>query len=317
MQSDFAKDVDQGFSDDKKYLSSKYFYDDKGTELFQQIMRMPEYYLTRAELNIFETRSLDILEEINSDKIDIIELGAGDGLKTIEFLQQLTNEKIDFTYYPIDISTEAVNQLTKMMISKLPNLLIQPLIGDYFKELENVPKSDAKKVVLFLGANIGNYRHPKAVELLKLINENLQQGDMLLIGIDIKKSPNLIARAYNDAQGITRAFNLNLLARINSELGGNINLDKFDFYSHYSPESGEIESYLVSLESQEVFLKAIDKTYSFIKNELIFTELSKKYDTAEIEILARDAGFSCIAQFYDEHEYFTDCLFEKINIAKR
>ena len=316
MLSDFAKDVDQGFSDDKKYLSSKYFYDEKGSALFQQIMRMPEYYLTRAELNIFETRSLDILEEINSDKIDIIELGAGDGLKTIEFLQQLTNEKIDFTYYPIDISTEAVNQLTKMMISKLPNLLIQPLIGDYFKELENVPKSDAKKVVLFLGANIGNYRHHKAVELLKLINENLQQDDMLLIGIDIKKSPNLIARAYNDAQGITRAFNLNLLARINSELGGNINLDKFDFYSHYSPESGEIESYLVSLESQEVFLKAIDKTYSFTKNELIFTELSKKYNSAEIETLASDAGFSCIAKFYDEYEYFTDCLFRKINIDK-
>jgi len=311
MLSDFAKDVDCGFSEKKKYLSSKYFYNDKGTVLFQQIMAMPEYYLTRAELNIFEIRSLDILEKIDSDQIDIIELGAGDGLKTIEFLQQLSNERINLTYYPIDISREAINQLTEKLASKLPNLRIQPLIGDYFKELNKVPKSAAKKVVLFLGANIGNYRHHKAVELLKLINVNLLEGDMLLIGIDIKKSPNLIANAYNDAQGITKAFNLNLLNRINLELGGNITLDKFDFYSHYSPESGEIESYLVSLANQEVFLEATNKTYNFLKNELIFTELSKKYDTKEIETLAGEGGFSCIGKFYDENEYFVDCLFEK------
>jgi len=311
MNSEFAIDVDKGFSDKEKYLSSKYFYDDEGSLLFQQIMELPEYYLTRAEFNIFETRSLDILDKIGANKLDIIELGAGDGLKTIEFLRQLTGSNCKVTYYPIDISQEAINQLTKKVKTNLPALDIKPLIGDYFKELHEIPSSDAKKVVLFLGANIGNYRQPVAINLLKLINENLSKGDMLLIGIDIKKSPNLIASAYNDKQGITKAFNLNLLTRINRELGGNINIDNFEFYSHYNPQTGDIESYLVSLKKQEIYLKECDKTYQFAKNELIFTELSKKYDEQEIEDLATNADFKCIAQFHDENDYFADCLFEK------
>jgi L-histidine Nalpha-methyltransferase len=312
MNSDFAIDVDQGFSDPDKYLSSKYFYDDAGSLLFQQIMALPEYYLTRAELNIFETKSLEILEAIGSMDLDIIELGAGDGLKTIEFLGRLKGAKTSLTYYPVDISQEAINQLIKKVKVCLPELSIKPLVGDYFTELDNIPHSSAKKIVLFLGANIGNYRHLKAVSLLKLINDNLRKGDHLLIGIDLKKSPNLIASAYNDGQGITKAFNLNLLTRINRELGGNIDLKKFDFYSHYSPEKGEIESYLVSLENQDVYLRALDKTYSFDRNEYIFTELSKKYDTQEIEELANAAGFKCVEQFNDENDYFADCLFEKL-----
>ena len=280
MNSEFAIDVDMGFSDKKKFLSSKYFYDDKGSLLFQQIMELPEYYLTRAEMNVFQTKSLDILDKIDSRNLNIIELGAGDGLKTIEFLRHLTGAKANVTYYPIDISQEAVNQLIKKVRANLPDLKLKPLVGDYFKELHDIPSSNAKKVVLFLGANIGNYRHQKAVDLLRLIKEDLGQGDMLLIGIDIKKSPNLIASAYNDAQGITKAFNLNLLTRINTELGGDINIDHFDFYSHYDPHTGDIESYLVSLEKQEVYLKACDKTYLFAKNELIFTELSKKNMTS-------------------------------------
>lgn len=312
MNSEFAIDVDMGFSDEEKFLSSKYFYDDKGSLLFQQIMELPEYYLTRAEMNVFQTKSLDILDKIDSSNLNIIELGAGDGLKTIEFLRHLTEAKANVTYYPIDISQQAVNQLIKKVRANLPDLKLKPLVGDYFKELHDIPSSNAKKVVLFLGANIGNYRHQKAVDLLRLIKEDLGQGDMLLIGIDIKKSPNLIASAYNDAQGITKAFNLNLLTRINTELGGDINIGHFDFYSHYDPHTGDIESYLVSLEKQEVYLKACDKTYLFAKNELIFTELSKKYDEQEIEELATHAGYKCIAQFHDENDYFADCLFEKL-----
>jgi len=311
MSSEFAKDVDMGLSDKNKYLSSKYFYDAKGSVLFQQIMELPEYYLTRAELNIFQTKSLNILSKINAESIDIIELGAGDGVKTIEFLKHLSDAGAKLKYYPLDISEDAINQLVDKISLSLPALIISPLIGDYFNKMPHIPPSHAKKVVLFLGANIGNYRHNKAVSLLKLINDNLDLGDMLLIGIDLKKSPNLVAKAYNDSKGVTKAFNLNLLSRINAELGGNINLLKFDFYSQYNPQTGEIESYLVSLEKQEVYLKATDKTYQFGENELVFTELSKKYSTSEIETLAYESGFDCIAQFRDENNYFADCLFEK------
>ena len=312
MNSEFANDVDMGFSDEKKYLSSKYFYDDRGSFLFQQIMELPEYYLTRAELDIFQTKSLDILKKIGADHLDIIELGAGDGLKTIEFLKHLIAADTKLTYYPIDISQEAINILSEKITRNFATLNMKPLVGDYFKELHDIPASNAKKVILFLGANIGNYRHQKAVDLLKLLNAELSLGDMLLIGIDIKKSPNLIAKAYNDEQGITRDFNLNLLSRINKELGGDINIDNFDFYSHYDPQTGDIESYLVSLEKQEVYLKGCEKTYSFAKNELVFTELSKKYDAQEIDELAAHAGFKCIAQFHDKNDYFADCLFVKL-----
>ena len=312
MNSEFANDVDMGFSDEKKYLSSKYFYDDRGSFLFQQIMELPEYYLTRAELNIFQTKSLDILKKIGSDHLDIIELGAGDGLKTIEFLKHLIAADTKLTYYPIDISQEAINILSEKITRNFATLNMKPLVGDYFKELHDIPASNAKKVILFLGANIGNYRHQKAIDLLKLLNKDLSQGDMLLIGIDIKKSPNLIAKAYNDEQGITRDFNLNLLSRINTELGGDINIDNFDFYSHYDPQTGDIESYIVSLEKQEIFLKACNRYYQFSKNELIFTELSKKYNKQEIEELATLAGYKCVAQFHDENDYFADCLFEKL-----
>ena len=309
----FAKDVDAGLSARKKQLPSKYFYDDEGSRLFQQIMELPEYYLTRAEMNIMQTRTLDIYASIDSNKLDIIELGAGDGQKTIEFLRHLLETNTELVYHPIDISKEAISQLKHKVSNELPELNIKPLVGDYFLEMHDIPPSEAKKVVLFMGANIGNYKFQEAVDLLKHINDNIDFGDMLIVGIDLQKDPNLIARAYNDAKGITRAFNLNLLTRINHELGGDFKVDQFDFYSHYNPENGEIKSYLVSLEDQSVKIDSCAKSYKFSKNELIYTELSKKYNSNEIENLAFEAGYRCIRQFHDNDGFFADCLFEKVS----
>ena len=308
----FARDVDAGLSASKKHLSSKYFYDDEGSRLFQQIMELPEYYLTRAEMNIMQTRSLDIYNNIDSKELDIIELGAGDGLKTIEFIKHLLEAEAKIIYHPIDISGEAISQLKRKVNLELPNLNIKPLVGDYFLEMHDIPPSRAKKVVLFMGANIGNYAFPDAVDLLQHISENIDIGDMLLIGIDLQKDPSLISSAYDDASGVTRAFNLNLLTRINRELGGDFDIKNFDFYSNYNPANGEIRSYLVSLSDHLVNIDACTKSYNFSKNELIYTELSKKYNKIEIEDLARQSGFKCIEQFHDEHDYFADCLFVKI-----
>ncbi len=307
----FAGDVDRGLSAPNKYLSAKYFYDDRGSALFRQIMELPEYYLTRAELNIFQNRSAEIIAALEATNLRLIELGAGDGTKTIELLRHMLAAGIAVSYSPIDISAGAIEQLSKNVQHHLPALTIKPLVGDYFTTLQELPESSAKTLVLFLGANIGNYANPEAIDLLSRIGNTLNPGDMLLLGIDLKKDPGLIARAYDDAEGITREFNLNLLRRINRELKADFDLAKFTFRSNYNPENGEIRSYLVSLADQSVTIQACNNSYHFMAGEKIYTELSKKYDAAEISQLAVDSGFTCSYQFRDKDNYFADCLFVK------
>jgi len=169
-----------------------------------------------------------------------------------------------------------------------------------------------KEVVLFLGSNIGNYDPPGATALLQLIGDNIKQGDVLLLGVDLKKNPQLIAQAYDDDQGVTRKFNLNLLERMNRELGANFALDKFDFYSCYNPETGEVKSYLVSLVEQDVFFSGLEQTFRFGKNELIYTELSKKYSLFEISALAQSAGYKLENYILDSNELFAECILEKL-----
>jgi len=308
----FAEDVDEGLSSAFKHLPSKYFYDDEGSRIFQKIMALPEYYLTNCEFEILENRSGEIYEALNFDAhFNVVELGVGDGTKTIELLKKFTNTKADFTFVPVDISNEAISILKEKLKVSLPNLNIKPMVGDYFEMLKEINSDESPSLVLFLGSNIGNYPHSEAVELLRLIQQELRPKDKLLIGFDLKKNPNTIAPAYNDASGITKAFNMNLLARINRELNANFDLNNFDFYSHYNPESGAVKSYLVSLLKQEVYIRAVDTTYLFEENELIYTELSKKYSLTEIEEMATKTGFFCSKHFLDSKNFFSDSLFCK------
>ncbi len=305
----FAEDVDDGLSSSFKNLPSKYFYDDEGSRLFQKIMALPEYYLTNCEFDILKNQSESIYKALKfNTHFNVVELGAGDGSKTIELLKALTQAKADFTFVPVDISSEAISILDKKVKDVLPTVDIKSKVGDYFEVLEEIRTDKSPSLVLFLGSNIGNYAYAEAIELLKLIQEELRANDKLLIGFDLKKNPNIIALAYNDTSGITKAFNINLLTRINRELGGNFNLNKFDFYSHYSPESGAIKSYLVSLTKQDVHIKELNKTYHFKKNELIYTELSKKYSFTEIEEIATKTGFACSKHFMDSKNFFSDSL---------
>jgi L-histidine Nalpha-methyltransferase len=311
----FAEDVHDGLSSSFKNLPSKYFYDDEGSRLFQKIMTLPEYYLTNCEYQILKSQSSSIYKALKfKAHFNIVELGAGDGSKTIELLNALTEAKANFTFIPVDISKEAISILDKKVKKVLPSIDIKSKVGDYFEVLEEIRTDKSPSLVLFLGSNIGNYAYAEAVELLKLIQEELRPNDKLLIGFDLKKNPNLIAPAYNDASGITKAFNINLLTRINRELGGDFNLEKFDFYSHYNPESGAVKSYLVSLEKQDVHLSEINKTYHFEKYELIYTELSKKYAISEIEELASKTGFVCSKHFMDSNNLFSDSLLSKEDI---
>lgn len=313
MNKTFAKDIIEGFTIKNKYLSSKYFYDDNGSKIFQEIMHMPEYYLTDSEFEILSLQAKQIIDAVNFKRpFNIVELGAGDGFKTFKLLEYLVNANIEFYYVPIDISQGAMDSLSVHLKQRLPKLSIHPRVGDYFEVLfkENT-QTQIPSLLLFLGSNIGNYSMSEAENLLHLFNQNMKPEDKPLLGMDLKKNPITIQQAYDDKQGITKRFNLNLLIRINAEFEGDFKIDDFDFYCHYNPINGEVRSYLVSLRKQTVVLKKLNKSFDFDYNELIWTELSKKYDFEEIEILAKKSDLKVAKNFLDCKHYFTDSLLVK------
>lgn len=308
----FAADVLEGLSAEHKHLSSKYFYDDNGSRIFMEIMKMPEYYPTNCEFEILSQQSGNILEKLPfKEKFNIVEFGSGDGVKTKQLLSAFIDKGADFTYIPIDISQEAIDALHENITASLPGIKVKPRTGDYFEILEDITKDATPNLFLFLGGNIGNYRRDEALSLLQKFNSGMKTGDMLLMGMDLKKNPRTIQNAYDDAQGITKAFNINLLSRINNELDADIKLDQFDFYSNYNPENGEVNSYLVSLKDQHIHSTVLNTTFHLERDELIWTELSQKYSFEEINKLAKETGFSVVHNFMDCKHYFTDSLWVK------
>ncbi len=312
MNNTFAKDVIKGLMAKEKHLSSKYFYDDNGSRIFQEIMKMPEYYLTDSEFEILSLQAEQIYQALNfSQPFNIIELGAGDGFKTFKLLEHLQLKKVKFNYVPIDISKEAIDVLSKNLKERLPDLIIKPKVGDYFEILKDEKHSNVPSLLLFLGSNIGNYVPKDAENLLHLFHQNMNEGDKLLIGFDLKKNPLTIRQAYFDPNGITKRFNINLLIRINREFEADFKIDDFDFYCQYDAISGEVKSYLVSLKKQTVQLKKLETSIEFEQNELIWTELSKKFSLHEVEKLASKTGFNFGQHFLDCKHFFTDSLWEK------
>lgn len=311
----FAEDVQNGLSATPKFLSSKYFYDDAGSRLFQQIMDLPEYYLTRAETDIFQNQSAEIVKSFQSFEkpIDLIELGAGDGTKTALLVDQFLAQKIDFSYVPIDISAQAIESLTAKFKNLFPALSIKPQFGDYFKILESLKNDSSRtKILLFLGSNIGNFSHEKSIEFLRSLRNVINENDFLFIGFDLQKDPRVILEAYDDAAGVTAAFNLNLLKRINSELGGNFVTENFSHYPVYEPREGAAKSFLISRARQSVFIEALHQEFHFAQWEPIFMEISRKYTLPIIEKLAAESGFELVSNFYDEQKFFTDAIFKPV-----
>ena len=305
----FATDIHHGLSAPLKHISSKYFYDDIGSGIFQDIMKMPEYYPTACEFEILSLQGEGIFKMLDFSKpFSVVEFGAGDGVKTRQLLKKLIEKGADFSYVPIDISKKAIDELIANMHLHLPGLNIEPKVGNYFSMMEELSGSSIPCLFLFLGGNIGNYEQPEADKLLKDFRQNMKPGDKLLTGFDLQKNPATIRCAYDDPAGITKAFNINLLNRINRELGGTFKTRQFDFYSHYNPLNGEVRSYLVSLIPQKVYVKETDTFYTFERNELIWTELSKKYTLTEIERVAARNGFTVMEHFLDCKHYFADSL---------
>lgn len=310
----FLKDVNEGLSQNPKFMSSHYFYDKTGDELFQQIMAMPEYYLTNAELEIFRDQNSEIIKSFNiskDERFELIELGAGDGKKTQHLLGALLAEGFDFEYIPVDISKNSVEVISERMESLFPNLDIKGKQGDYLQVLDQLFTSDNPKVILFIGSNLGNMSDESASKFLKKIAQNLKSNEKLLLGVDLIKSKDIVLPAYNDAAGITRDFNLNLLKRMNSELGAGFDLAQFEHAPEYSENEGIAKSFLKSRIKQDVYIKDLDKTFSFEKDELVHTEISRKYNDGILDGLIKDSGLMISEKFLDSNNYFADYILTK------
>ncbi|HTR31261.1 MAG TPA: L-histidine N(alpha)-methyltransferase [Puia sp.] len=310
--STFYHEVISGLRAENKYLSSKYFYDEAGDKLFQQIMASPEYYPTRCEMEILQHQSQSMVRLFREfdRSFDLIELGPGDATKSWYLLKELQKEKVPFTYYPIDISANVIQWLEDRLPVSLPGIRLQGLNGEYMDRMEHVSTfSSQRKIVLFMGANIGNMTMPQATFFCRQLHDRMHPGDLLLIGFDLKKHPKTILDAYNDRQGITRAFNLNLLTRINRELGADFQPDQFEHYPVYDPGSGACKSYLISLAAQEVHIG--DNTIVFRENEPMFMEISQKYTLAEMAHMAAQSGFRPVHTFFDSKKWFADVLWQR------
>jgi dimethylhistidine N-methyltransferase len=309
IQSAFIRDVLIGLSSTPKNLSSKYFYDAEGSRLFQKITELPEYYLTRCEFEIFENHKDAIADFLQNEPYNLVELGPGDARKTRVLIEHLLERKIDFRYVPIDISSAALEGLVESMQSDFPDLEMHGLVSDYFNALNWLKTLNHRKnFVLFLGSNIGNFNRESSRIFLHSLWNSLNAGDLVLIGFDLKKDIELLLKAYNDSKGVTRQFNLNLLRRINRELGGDFDVSKFRHYANYNVFSGAMESYLVSKESQTVRIQEIGQSFSFEAWEPIHTEYSYKYLESDIVKLAEDTGFTLVQQLYDPQKFFTDVI---------
>ncbi len=310
-----ADAVSEGLSKKHKSLPSWLFYDKEGDRLFQQIMAMPEYYLTDSEFQIFQNHKSEILKTFKggSSGFNLIEFGAGDGMKTEVLLKHFTEQKANFTYKPVDISASVLQQLTNRMSKSVPDLSIEPINKEYFSALDTL-NADRKNpmIVLFMGANIGNFALKEAHQFVKKIADSLRPEDQLMIGFDLKKNPNMILQAYNDEEGITTAFNMNLLTRLNRELESDFDLDQFMHYPYYDPQTGTTKSFIVSKLEQTVNCKAIGQSFVFKAWEPMHVEFSQKFDEEMIDELAGFAGLSVDRYFYDELKYFADVVLKKL-----
>jgi L-histidine N-alpha-methyltransferase len=305
----FLEDVLKGLSAPGKYLESKYFYDKRGDAIFQEIMNCPEYYPTRCEMEILSRQTPQISALIRShfsNGFDVVEMGAGDATKSVHLLRYLQQGKTDFRYYPIDISSNVISLLESSLPDEVPGIKVHGLNGEYFEMLDRAKRlSFREKVVMFLGANIGNIPLEQVAAFCKDLRSHLSTGDLLLIGFDLKKDPELILSAYNDAQGITRRFNLNLLRRINRELGADFDLSGFEHRPEYNAQTGACKSYLVSTRDQRVCIAGMHEIY-FEEGEPIYMEISQKYSPEQTDELARATGFRPLRHFYDSKGYFID-----------
>jgi dimethylhistidine N-methyltransferase len=289
----FRRDVLRGLALPDKALLCKYFYDQRGSELFDQICRLEEYYPTRCELEILRRRGPDMARRIGPSAV-LIEYGSGSGVKTRRLLRLLERPA---AYVPVDISGEHLDHSARRLQQHFGGLAVLPVCADFSRPFAPPPLPAGRRVVYFSGSTIGNFHPPEAQELLAGIARLCGPGGGLLIGVDLKKDRQTLERAYNDRLGVTAAFNLNLLARINRELGGDFDLGRFAHRAFYDEAAGRIEMHLDSLAGQTVHVGG--RAFAFRQGEGVHTECSYKYGLEEFAALAATAGLRVEAVWTD------------------
>jgi dimethylhistidine N-methyltransferase len=315
MRTSFAEDVRAGLSASIKHLFPKYFYDELGSQLFEAICLLPEYYLTRAENEIFARYSDEIVSEVSTEKVSLVEMGSGSASKTRLIIEALLKRQSELLYIPVDISQTALETSSRVLLQSYPNLRIEAYASDYYEGIRALGEQEQQRgrcLALFLGSNIGNFDPEEARTFLRAMRRVLKVGDALLIGVDLRKRADVLEAAYDDALGVTAAFNLNLLLRINREFEGNFNLRDFRHQAIYNEELGRVEVYIVSLRAQTVTLRRLEMEIRFAEGERIHTESSYKYDLAGLSQLANETGYTRARTWLDEREQFSSNLFVAI-----
>lgn len=311
LKEQLALDVLTGFTSKEKYLSSKYFYDEVGSDLFVEITKSNDYYPTNCEAEIIEEHKSAIVSKLKKDKLNLIELGAGDGHKTQLLINEIIKSDIPLEYNPIDISIDAIEGVTKKFKDYDSVFKTYGIVGEYLPALKWAQKNkEGQNLILFLGSNIGNFSLVDSIVFLRTIWNNLSDGDQILIGFDLKKEISTLLSAYNDEEGITAKFNLNILSRINNDLGADFDLNNFKHFGTYNPKIGAMESYLISMKEQTVRINHLEKEFTFNEFESIHLEYSFKYIKKDIDFLAKETGFEIIDNFTDKKGYFIDSLWK-------
>jgi len=309
---EFAEDVRRGLSSTPKQLFPKYLYDSLGSRLFDAICHVDEYYPTRAENEILTRHSDEIVASI-PDCRTLIELGSGSADKTRNIIEALLRNQTELVFIPVDISASALEKSSRALLAAYPALRIEAYAADYLEGLAAMqPLAPGPALMLFLGSNIGNFEKADALTFLQAIRRMLRPGDALLLGADLKKDRATLEAAYNDALGVTRAFIVNELARINRELGGNFDLWAFGLRSVYNEAAGCVEVFLESLRPQSVTISGLEMSLTFAAGEWIHMEHSYKFDIDGLSKMGLESGFRLERTWLDEGQRFSSNLFRAL-----